>query len=51
MGHVVPGVILGIAIGVMLGVGAYTFIYARGYVTLTNPLLFFVATIRINARH
>ena len=36
MGHVVPGVILGIAIGVLLGVGAYTFVYARGYSYLTD---------------
>src|SRR5688572_19586022 len=36
MGHVVPAVILGIAIGVLLGVGGYTFVYARGYSYMTD---------------
>ena len=31
-----PGVILGVAIGVLVGVGAYTFVYARGYSYMTD---------------
>ena len=30
------GIALGIAVGLLLGVGGYTFIYARGYSYLTN---------------
>ena len=36
MGHVVPGVILGITIGVCFGVGAYTFVYAQGHSYMTD---------------
>lgn len=30
------GIALGIAVGLLLGIGGYTFIYARGYSYLTN---------------
>jgi cytochrome c nitrite reductase small subunit len=30
------GIVLGIALGVLIGVGGYTFVYARGYSYLTN---------------
>lgn len=30
------GIILGIAIGMAIGVGAYTFVYARGYSYMTD---------------
>jgi cytochrome c nitrite reductase small subunit len=32
----IQGVIIGVAFGVVLGIGGYTFIYARGYSYLTN---------------
>ena len=33
-----PGIILGVALGLAVGVGAYTFVYARGYSYMTdNP--------------
>ena len=36
MGQLVPGIILGITLGMLLGVGAYTFVYARGYAYMTD---------------
>ena len=35
-GRLVPGAILGATIGMALGVGAYTFVYARGYSYMTD---------------
>lgn len=32
----VPGVILGVALGAAIGVGTYTFVYAKGYSYLSN---------------
>jgi cytochrome c nitrite reductase small subunit len=32
----IHGVLLGIAIGLAVGIGGYTFIYAKGYSYLTN---------------
>ena len=32
----VQGMVLGIAIGIMAGIGGYTFIYAKGYSYMTN---------------
>jgi cytochrome c nitrite reductase small subunit len=34
--RLVPGVILGVAFGMTIGVGAYTFVYARGYSYMTD---------------
>lgn len=32
----IQGIVLGLALGAILGVGGYTFIYARGYSYMTN---------------
>ena len=36
LGQALPGIILGIAVGFAVGIGGYTFIYAKGYSYLTN---------------
>lgn len=34
--RVAQGIILGVTLGLALGVGAYTFVYARGYSYMTD---------------